>query len=82
MSSDKIGRRLRQNIVGTFAKMYDHRSLAACHEESERHAERDARRLCGDMDEETIRALQAEARDNYMALAEAQERREKRRSKP
>lgn len=75
-----IGPRKRREIVGKFAQMYDHRSLAACHEEAERNAEREARQLCGDMDEDTIRELRAEARDNYMSLAEAQTRRERRRA--
>ncbi len=45
-----IGPRKRREIVGTFAKMYDHRFMSEFHAEHERHAERDALELCGGID--------------------------------
>lgn len=74
-----IGPRKRREIVGTFAKMYDHRFMAEFHAEYERHAERDALELCGDMDRDVVTLLKVEAKENYAALAEEQDRREKRR---
>jgi hypothetical protein len=74
-----IGPRKRREIVGKFAQMYDHRSRAAFHAEHERHAERDALDLCGDLDREVVQALKTEAHSNYAALAEDQDRRDKRR---
>lgn len=74
-----IGPRKRREIVGKFAQMYDHRSRAAFHAEHERHAERDALDLCGDLDRDVVQALKTEAKENYAALAEDQDRREKRR---
>jgi hypothetical protein len=74
-----IGQRKRREIVGKFALMYDHRSRAAFHAEHERHAERDALDLCGDLDRDVVALLKVEAKENYAALAEDQDRREKRR---
>ena len=74
-----IGPRMRREIVGKFALMYDHRACAAFHAEHERHAERDALDLCGDLDRDVVALLKVEAKENYAALAEDQDRREKRR---
>jgi hypothetical protein len=74
-----IGPRKRREIVGTFAKMYDHRFMAEFHAEHERHVERDALDLCGDLDRDVVQMLKTEAQSNYAALAEDQDRREKRR---
>ena len=74
-----IGPRKRREIVGKFAQMYNHRSLAAFHTEHERQAERDALDLCCDLDRDVVQAIKSEAHSNYAALAEDQDRREKRR---
>ena len=74
-----ISPRKRREIVGTFAKMYDHRFMAEFHAEHERHAERDALELCADLTSSEVLTLKIEAHHNYGALAEEQRRREKRR---
>ena len=53
--------------------------MAAFHAEHESHAERDALDLCGDLDRDVVALLKVEAKENYAALAEDQDRREKRR---
>lgn len=74
-----IGPRKRREIIGTFAKMYDHRFMAEFHAEHERHAERDALELCDGIDWDVVALLKVEAKENYAALAEEQRCREKRR---
>lgn len=73
----------RREIVGKFAKMYNYRQLMACYEEMERHASREAQDLIAKLDtvedQEAAEQLKEEARENYLALSEAQERREERR---
>jgi len=80
-----IGHRKRREIVGTFAKMYNYRQLMACYEEMERMASRQAQDLIASLDtieeQEEAECLKDEARENYLLLAEEQERREARRNR-
>jgi uncharacterized membrane-anchored protein YhcB (DUF1043 family) len=73
----------RREIVGTYAKMFNYRQLASHYEEMERHASQDAQELVASLgteeDQEAVEQLKKEAQENYLALSEAQERREERR---
>ena len=75
----------RREIVGTYAKMFNYRQLAEHYEEMERHAARDVQEMIAALkteeEQEAAEALRAEARENYLALSEAQERREQRRAR-